>query len=79
MTGYQYLQLLLLQREKDSKNMASAMGKGSERNDLQIFFFLNVQQRFRLRIPVTPEFTGIVSGHGKTRAYLTSMRHASYI
>jgi len=50
--------------------MASAMGKGSERSDLQIFLFPNVEQRLRLRIPITPEFTAIVSGHGKTRSYL---------
>jgi hypothetical protein len=30
------------------------------------FFFPNVEQRLRLRIP--PEFTAIVSGHGKTKS-----------
>jgi len=29
-----------------------------------------VEQRLKLRIPITPEFTAIVSGHGKTKAYL---------
>ena len=27
-----------------------------------------------LRIPITPEFTAIVSGHGKTRAYLNRFK-----
>jgi len=34
-------------------------------------FFPKLEQRLRLRIPITPEFTAIVSGHWKTRAYLT--------
>ena len=33
-------------------------------------FFPTVEQRLKLRIPITPEFTAIVSGHGKTKAYL---------
>jgi hypothetical protein len=33
-------------------------------------FFPNIKQRLDIRIPITPEFTVIVSGHGKTRAYL---------
>jgi len=49
--------------------MASAMGKGRERSVMQIFF-LTVQQRLKIRIPVTPEFTAIVRGHGKTKTYL---------
>jgi hypothetical protein len=35
---------------------------------MKIFF--NVEQRLKIRIPITPEFTAIVSGHGKTQAYL---------
>jgi hypothetical protein len=51
--------------------MASAMGKGRERSDMQIFFFFpTVEQRLKLWIPITPEFTAIVSDHGKTKAYL---------
>ena len=38
-------------------------------------FFPNVEQRLRLRIPITPEFTAIVSGHGKTRAYLNRFKN----
>ena len=49
--------------------MASAMGKGRERSDMQIFF-PTVEQKLKIRIPITPEFTAIVSGHGKTKAYL---------
>jgi len=33
-------------------------------------FFPIVEQRLKLRIPITPEFTAIVSGHGKTKVYL---------
>jgi hypothetical protein len=33
-------------------------------------FFPTVEQRLKLRIPLTPEFTAIASGHGKTKAYL---------
>jgi hypothetical protein len=33
-------------------------------------FFPTVEQRLKLRIPKTPEFTSIVSGHEKTNAYL---------
>jgi ribonuclease HI len=33
-------------------------------------FFPIVEQRLELKIPVTPEFTAIVSGHGKTKSYL---------
>jgi hypothetical protein len=49
--------------------MASAMGKGRERSVMQIFF-PTVEQRLKIRIPITPEFTAIVSGHGKTKTYL---------
>jgi hypothetical protein len=45
------------------------MGKGRERSDMQIFF-LTVEQRLNIRIPITPEFTAIVSGHGKMKTYL---------
>ena len=37
-------------------------------------FFPNVEQRLRLRIPITPKFTAIVNGHGKTRAYLNRFK-----
>jgi hypothetical protein len=33
-------------------------------------FFPTVEHRLKLRIPITPEFTAIMSGHGKTKAYL---------
>jgi len=33
-------------------------------------FFPTVQQRLKIWIPITPEFTAIVSGHGKTKTYL---------
>ena len=45
------------------------MGKGRERSDMQIFF-PTVEQKLKLRILITPGFTAIVSGHGKTKGYL---------
>jgi hypothetical protein len=35
-----------------------------------ITFFPNIKQRLDVRLPITPEFTAMVSGHGKTRSYL---------
>jgi len=49
--------------------MANTMGKGREMSAMQIFF-PTVEQRLKIRIPITPEFTVIVSGHGKTKSYL---------
>jgi len=34
------------------------------------FFFPNLVQRLKTKIPITPEFTALFTGHGKTRAYL---------
>jgi hypothetical protein len=33
-------------------------------------FFPKIDQRLKLKIPITPEFTAIVTGHGKTKSYL---------
>jgi hypothetical protein len=33
-------------------------------------FFPAVEQRLKMRIPITPEFTAIVTGHGNTKYYL---------
>jgi ribonuclease HI len=33
-------------------------------------FFPSVEQRLKMKLPITPEFTGIVTGHGKTKSYL---------
>jgi len=33
-------------------------------------FFPTVEQKLKLKIPITSEFTAIVSGHGKTKSYL---------
>jgi hypothetical protein len=33
-------------------------------------FFPKVEQRLRQKIPLTPEFTALVTGHGKTKSYL---------
>jgi len=33
-------------------------------------FFPKVEQRLKQKIPLTPEFTSLVTGHGKTKSYL---------
>jgi len=33
-------------------------------------FFPNVKERLKLQIDINPIFTALVTGHGKTRAYL---------
>ena len=33
-------------------------------------FFPSVEQRLKMKLPITPEFTAIVTGHGKTKPYL---------
>jgi len=33
-------------------------------------FFPTVKMRIKFKIPVTPEFTAILTGHGKTKSYL---------
>jgi len=38
------------------------------------YFYPKVDQRLKLQIPITPEFTAIVSGHGKTKAYLNRFK-----
>jgi hypothetical protein len=47
-----------------------AQGERALKGAMCRFFFPTVEQRLKLRIPITPEFTNIVSGHGKTKAYL---------
>jgi hypothetical protein len=42
----------------------------TEKGAVCISFFSKVEQRLKIRIPITPEFTAIVSGHGKTKTYL---------
>ena len=33
-------------------------------------FFPTVEQRLKVQLPITPEFTAMVTGHGKTKSYL---------
>ena len=33
-------------------------------------FFTTVEQRLKMKIPITPDFIAIVTGHGKTKSYL---------
>ena len=42
----------------------------TDKGELCRSFFPTVEQRLKLKMPLTPEFTVIVSGHGKTKSYL---------
>jgi hypothetical protein len=44
--------------------------EGTDKEALCRPFFPTAEQRLKLKIPITPEFTAIVSGHGKTKSYL---------
>ena len=49
--------------------MAETMGRHGERSRVQSFF-PKVEQRLKQKIPLTPEFTALVTGHGKTKSFL---------
>jgi hypothetical protein len=42
--------------------------KSTDKGALGRSFFPRVEQRLKLKIPVTPDFTAIVTGHGKTKS-----------
>jgi hypothetical protein len=42
----------------------------TEKRALCRSFFPAVEQRLKMKIPITPEFTAIVTGHGKREYYL---------
>jgi len=44
--------------------------ESTDKGVLRRSFFLTVERRLKLKIPITSEFTTIVSGHGKTKSYL---------
>jgi hypothetical protein len=46
------------------------MGRAENGAIFRSFFFPTVEQRLKIRIPITPEFTAIVSSHGKIKACL---------
>jgi len=37
---------------------------------MQIILFPTVEERLKMKIPITREFTAIVTGHGKTKSYM---------
>jgi hypothetical protein len=41
-------------------------------------FFLSVEQRLKTKLFITPEFTAIVTGHGKTKSYLHRFKLTDY-
>ena len=43
---------------------------GTEKGALCRSFFPTVEQRLKVKLPITPEFTAMVTGHGKTKPYL---------
>jgi hypothetical protein len=42
----------------------------TEKGALCRSFFPVVELRLKMKIPITPEFTAIITGHGKTKSYL---------
>jgi len=44
--------------------------ESTEKGEACRSFFPVLEHRLKMKIPVTPEFTAIVTGHGKTRSYL---------
>ena len=44
--------------------------EGTEKGALCRTFFRTVEQRLKVKLPITPEFTAMVTGHGKTKSYL---------
>jgi hypothetical protein len=44
--------------------------EGTVKGALCRSFFPTVEQRLKIKLPISPEFTALVTGHGKTKAYL---------
>ena len=42
----------------------------SEKGAVCRFFFPRLEQRLKMKLRITPEFTALVTGHGKTKSYL---------
>ena len=42
----------------------------TEKGALCRSFFPLVEQRLKMKLPITPEFTALTTGHGKTKSYL---------
>jgi hypothetical protein len=42
----------------------------AEKGALCRSFFPVVEKRLKMELPITPEFTALITGHGKTRSYL---------
>ena len=60
--------------KKEGLRKWQAQWERAVKGAISISFFPNVEQRLRLQIPITPEFTAIVSGHGKNKTCLTLQR-----
>ena len=42
----------------------------TEKGALCRSFFPLVEQRLKMKLPITPEFTALITGHGRTKSYL---------
>ena len=49
--------------------MAATMDQHDERSRVPSFF-PRLEQRLKIKMPITLEFTALVTGHGMTKAYL---------
>ena len=43
--------------------------ESTEKGAICRLFFPSVEQRLKMKLPITPEFTAVVTGHGKTKSY----------
>ena len=72
-TGYQYQQSLPRVKEEGLKKWQAQWEKAVN-GAICRSFFPKVEQRLKLRIPITLEFNAIVSGHRKKKAYLNRFK-----
>jgi hypothetical protein len=56
--------------KKEGLKKRQRQWESTDKGTLCRSFFPTVEQRLKLKITMTPEFTAIVSGHGKTKSYL---------
>ena len=71
-TAYNRIPVTTIATEINRKGIVQWQGQwdGTEKGAACRSFFPVLDRRLKMKIPVTPEFTAIVTGHGKTRSYL---------
>jgi len=71
-TAYNRIPVTTIATEINRKGIVQWQGQwdGTEKGAACRSFFPLLDRRLKMKIPITPEFTAIVTGHGKTRSYL---------